>query len=590
MASEQAALEPSTLAPLNWFTRHPNLSIEDLLARGENTDQKQQVVQAVEAAAIGRNYGNDDLAIETHPPEVTVTRLSVRSEDKHSVRPAPSTASTNNPKLLSEVEDAIRRFILPELDALKEEQRMHKRQEALTRESQELAQSQEQRAKQRSKRMTGKLKEPSPGNGTRSARRVQERKSSREITREWVNEQKSRKPELREAKSQEPELQEQTETKRATSVILPEELVPLRSVATFGIFQELAQISQKRKSQVSKSSAPAKNQEQRSREKPSRGGGDGNREPMRKLQEPESQESNAQKPQTQELETQGLDLQESQSQESESEKPDSEMPQSQEGKSQEPTKKKERRSSRGTGSRGGERSWEPWKLRPSRWTSSRAREGSDEPTWNSQKLESQKLESLEPEAQEPESEKPDSPEQESQEPKSLEPKSQEPAKNQQQRSSRRSDYGGEERNWEPTRKSQKLGSQEPESQERQPQEPAKVQKYRTRRMLKHRSRVLEHARKRRVLDSKRSDFELHRLLRDEKRKDMEEDESSFIEELELERAQGKLDGEWEEEDDVLFEYQMNFMRDEQRDRLVYEMEWHRAEMERTERQFRELGF
>jgi hypothetical protein len=50
-----------------------------------------------------------------------------RSMDQHSIRSATSKASSiNNPKLLETVEDAIRRLILPELNALKREQSRHK--------------------------------------------------------------------------------------------------------------------------------------------------------------------------------------------------------------------------------------------------------------------------------------------------------------------------------------------------------------------------------------------------------------------------------------------------------------------------------
>lgn len=52
---------------------------------------------------------------------------SHRSYDQHSMRSGTSKASSiNNPKLLETVEDAIRRLILPELNALKREQSRHK--------------------------------------------------------------------------------------------------------------------------------------------------------------------------------------------------------------------------------------------------------------------------------------------------------------------------------------------------------------------------------------------------------------------------------------------------------------------------------
>ncbi|KAF2873541.1 hypothetical protein BDV95DRAFT_346683 [Massariosphaeria phaeospora] len=52
------------------------------------------------------------------------SNLNRRSGDAHSVRSGVSgTSSINNPKLLATVEDAIKRLILPELNAMKEEQR-----------------------------------------------------------------------------------------------------------------------------------------------------------------------------------------------------------------------------------------------------------------------------------------------------------------------------------------------------------------------------------------------------------------------------------------------------------------------------------
>ncbi|KAF2399404.1 hypothetical protein EJ06DRAFT_557248 [Trichodelitschia bisporula] len=75
----------------------------------------------------GKYRDDDRLAVETQPSEIsTMSGLSVRSEDKHSTRSGASNVSINNPKLLKTVEDAIRRLILPELDALKEEQRTQK--------------------------------------------------------------------------------------------------------------------------------------------------------------------------------------------------------------------------------------------------------------------------------------------------------------------------------------------------------------------------------------------------------------------------------------------------------------------------------
>jgi len=73
--------------------------------------------------------GHSDSVVSGADSSVVSSALtpSHRSMDQHSIRSSTSKASSiNNPKLLETVEDAIRRLILPELNALKREQSRHK--------------------------------------------------------------------------------------------------------------------------------------------------------------------------------------------------------------------------------------------------------------------------------------------------------------------------------------------------------------------------------------------------------------------------------------------------------------------------------
>ena len=75
------------------------------------------------------NKGPSDSLISGAESSILSSALSPshRSMDQHSIRSTTSKASSiNNPKLLETVEDAIRRLILPELNALKREQSRHK--------------------------------------------------------------------------------------------------------------------------------------------------------------------------------------------------------------------------------------------------------------------------------------------------------------------------------------------------------------------------------------------------------------------------------------------------------------------------------
>ncbi|KAL2268736.1 hypothetical protein VTJ83DRAFT_3582 [Remersonia thermophila] len=76
-----------------------------------------------------RSKGHTDSVVSAADSSVVSSAFAPthRSMDQHSVRSAASKASSiNNPKLLETVEDAIRRLILPELNALKREQSKHK--------------------------------------------------------------------------------------------------------------------------------------------------------------------------------------------------------------------------------------------------------------------------------------------------------------------------------------------------------------------------------------------------------------------------------------------------------------------------------
>lgn len=79
--------------------------------------------------------GPPDTAVSAVDSSVLSSNLSQshRSYDQHSIRSGASKASSiNNPKLLETVEDAIRRLILPELNALKREQSKHKERRSST--------------------------------------------------------------------------------------------------------------------------------------------------------------------------------------------------------------------------------------------------------------------------------------------------------------------------------------------------------------------------------------------------------------------------------------------------------------------------
>ena len=91
---------------------------------------KEQLVETVQSPKrrsekSGRHHRTDEPPSGAESSVVTGSQLSDRrkSGDQYSFRSGTSKSSLNNPKLLETVEDAIRRLILPELTALKHEQK-----------------------------------------------------------------------------------------------------------------------------------------------------------------------------------------------------------------------------------------------------------------------------------------------------------------------------------------------------------------------------------------------------------------------------------------------------------------------------------
>lgn len=101
--------------------------------------------------------GREDDVFSGTESSMLSSNVHRRSGDSHSIRSGSAisgTSSINNPKLLQTVEDAIRRLILPELNALKEEQKTQKNREKferVTRDSMASASSREDLRKRLSK-------------------------------------------------------------------------------------------------------------------------------------------------------------------------------------------------------------------------------------------------------------------------------------------------------------------------------------------------------------------------------------------------------------------------------------------------------
>jgi hypothetical protein len=109
--------------------------------RSSRSDSREYILDETSSPKTrsSKSKYRDDDHLGVQASEVsTMSALSDRSAGQHSVRSGTSTASINNPKLLSAVEDAIKRLILPELNALKEEQKTQKNRykfEEITRDS-----------------------------------------------------------------------------------------------------------------------------------------------------------------------------------------------------------------------------------------------------------------------------------------------------------------------------------------------------------------------------------------------------------------------------------------------------------------------
>ena len=99
--------------------------------------------QIVETHKSGRrrsskSYKDEDLASGAESSYLTTSQMSPRrqSGDQYSFRSGTSKSSINaNPKLLETVENAIRRLIMPELETLKQEQKMQQSRQKFDRES-----------------------------------------------------------------------------------------------------------------------------------------------------------------------------------------------------------------------------------------------------------------------------------------------------------------------------------------------------------------------------------------------------------------------------------------------------------------------
>lgn len=102
-------------------------------SRSRSVSNSEKHTEAVKSPRrrSSRSHGDESLMSGGDMSQVTGSRLSA---DQRSFRSATSKSSINNPKLLETVEDAIRRLILPELTALKKEQKAHANRDIFERE------------------------------------------------------------------------------------------------------------------------------------------------------------------------------------------------------------------------------------------------------------------------------------------------------------------------------------------------------------------------------------------------------------------------------------------------------------------------
>ncbi|KAL2023799.1 hypothetical protein VTK56DRAFT_1066 [Thermocarpiscus australiensis] len=98
-------------------------------SRTSSTTKEDRYAERSRSPRRRSSKGHPDALVSGADSSVVSSALSPshRSMDQHSIRSGTSKASSiNNPKLLETVEDAIRRLILPELNALKREQSRHR--------------------------------------------------------------------------------------------------------------------------------------------------------------------------------------------------------------------------------------------------------------------------------------------------------------------------------------------------------------------------------------------------------------------------------------------------------------------------------
>ncbi|MCJ1282718.1 hypothetical protein MMC26_002043 [Xylographa opegraphella] len=110
--------------------KSPNVSSHKLKHGSKSRSRsisKEQILETVPSPKrrSSRHHNVEELPSATESSLLTASQVSEkrRSGDQYSFRSGTSKSSINNPKLLETVEDAIRRLILPELTALKIEQK-----------------------------------------------------------------------------------------------------------------------------------------------------------------------------------------------------------------------------------------------------------------------------------------------------------------------------------------------------------------------------------------------------------------------------------------------------------------------------------
>ncbi|KAH8893315.1 hypothetical protein GQ53DRAFT_645132 [Thozetella sp. PMI_491] len=108
-------------------TRDKDRKHKSSKSRTSSLSKEEKYSEGTKSPRRKSSRSHADSTISAADSSVVSSGLSShRTSDQQSIRSGTSKASINNPKLLETVEDAIRRLILPELDALKREQSRHK--------------------------------------------------------------------------------------------------------------------------------------------------------------------------------------------------------------------------------------------------------------------------------------------------------------------------------------------------------------------------------------------------------------------------------------------------------------------------------